>query len=111
MCQLYSGDVDGGTKALKKLSKDSPDYGPVWQYLGIVYEYYQGDTDAAKEAYQKAVEADPNDEYGAKSQADRRLAALAAAEGGDVTADAAGTTDATTTDGAEALENALDSGL
>jgi tetratricopeptide (TPR) repeat protein len=110
MCHLYKGDADAALQQLQDVTSETPDYGPAWVNIGIIKEY-QGDTDAAKEAYQKAVEADPNDEYGAKSQADRRLAALAAAEGGDVTADAAGTTDATTTDGAEALENALDSGL
>ena len=110
MCHLYKGDADAALQQLQDVTSETPDYGPAWVNIGIIKEY-QGDTDAAKEAYQKAVEADPNDEYGAKSQADRRLAALAAAEGGDVTANAAGTTDATTTDGAEALENALDSGL
>ena len=110
MCHLYKGDADAALQQLQDVTSETPDYGPAWVNIGIIKEY-QGDTDAAKEAYQKAVEADPNDEYGAKSQADRRLAALAAAEGGDVTANAAGTTDATTTDGAEALENALDAGL
>ena len=110
MCHLYKGDADAALQQLQDVTSETPDYGPAWVNIGIIKEY-QGDTDAAKEAYQKAVEADPNDEYGAKSQADRRLAALAAAEGGDVTANAAGTTDATTTDGAEALEDALDSGL
>ena len=108
MCQLYSGDVDGGTKALKKLSKDSPDYGPVWQYLGIVYEYYQGDTDAAKKAYKKAVEADADDEYGSKSYANQRLAAIAAQEnGGDLTEEQTDTSSSTESTGAAALEDAL----
>ncbi len=110
MCHLYKGDADAALQQLQDVTSETPDYGPAWVNIGIIKEY-QGDSDAAKEAYQKAVEADPNDEYGAKSQADRRLAALAEAEGGDVTADATGTTDATTTDGAEALEDALDSGL
>lgn len=110
MCYLYKGDADAALKQLQDVTSETPDYGPAWVNIGIINEY-QGNTDAAKEAYQQAVEADPNDEYGAKSQADRRLASLAAAEGSDVTADATGTTDTTATDGAEALEDALDSGL
>ena len=118
MCHLYKGDVDTALQQLQDVTSETPDYGPAWVNIGIINEI-KGDTDAAKEAYQKASEADPNDEYGAKSQADGRLAALAAAEkeeaskddSKDDSKDAADSADTTETEGAEALEDALDSGL
>lgn len=111
MCYLYKGDADTALEQLQGVTSETPDYGPAWVNIGIINEF-QGNTDAAKEAYQKAVDADPNNEYGAKSYADSRLASLAAAEGGDVTENAAETTtDTTEATGAEALEDALDSGL
>ena len=110
MCQLYNGDIEEGTKELETLSKDAPDFAPVWQYLGMVYEYYQGDTDAAKEAYQKAIDADPEDEYGAKSYANRRLGAMSAqANGGKLTENGIGTSETSGNVGASALTEALDS--
>ena len=118
MCHLYKGDVDTALQQLQDVTSETPDYGPAWVNIGIINEI-KGDTDAAKGAYQKASEADPNDEYGAKSQADGRLAALAAAEkeeaskddSKDDSKDAADSADTTETEGAEALEDALDSGL
>ena len=111
MCLLYSGDADAALAALQKLTEEAPDYGPAWANIGLIREY-QGDQDEAKEAYQKAIEADPNDEYGAKSYANRRLAAMAAQTGEgltDETAESAAGTNAPT--GAEALEDALGTGL
>lgn len=114
MCHLYKGDADTALQQLQDVTSETPDYGPAWVNIGIINEI-QGNTDAAKEAYKKASEADPNDEYGAKSQADGRLAALAAAEkeeaSKDDSEDAADSADTTETEGAEALEDALDSGL
>ena len=111
MCLLYSGDADAALAALQKLTEEAPDYGPAWANIGLIREY-QGDQEAAKEAYQKAIDADPNDEYGAKSYANRRLAAMAAQTGEgltDETAESVQGGEATT--GAEALEDALNSGL
>lgn len=109
LAQLYSGDASAATAALEQLTKDAPDYGPAWSNLGYVYEM-QYNQDAAKEAYEKAVEADADDEYGAKSFANRRLAAMAAAST-DISdeANATGGTDATdtTATGPSALDQAL----
>ena len=107
LAQLYQGNVTEATDALVALTNEAPDYGPAWSNLGYVYEM-QYNQDAAREAYEKAVEADPDDEYGAKSFANRRLAAMAAAttdlqEEADATA---GINDTTST-GPSALDEAL----
>lgn len=78
LCQLYSGDTDAARAALEELTAAQPDYGPAWANLGMVYEA-AGESDSAREAYQKAEEKDANDEYGAKSYAQRRLSAMDAA--------------------------------
>lgn len=78
LCQLYSGDADAARAALEELTAAQPDYGPAWANLGMVYEA-AGESDSAREAYQKAEEKDANDEYGAKSYAQRRLSAMDAA--------------------------------
>lgn len=86
LCQFYVGDYDAAQAALEKLTKDAPDYGPAWANLGLVYES-MWNTESAQDAYKKAAEADPNDEYGARSFANRRLAAMnesAVTEGQDV---------------------------
>lgn len=75
LCQLYQGDVTGAQAALTQLTEEAPDYGPAWANLGMSYEMVF-DTDSAKAAYEKAIAADPDDEYGASSYASRRLAAL-----------------------------------
>lgn len=75
LCQYYRGDTSTATAALEQITQDAPDFGPGWANLGMVYEQ-AGDTDKAIEAYQKAVDADANNEYGAKSFANQRLVAL-----------------------------------
>lgn len=80
LCLYYQGDTDGAIAALEQISEDSPDFAPAWANLGMLYEN-QGDTDKAKEAYRQASETDPDDEYGAKSFADRRLVLITASEG------------------------------
>ena len=110
MCVLNTGDTEGALAALQQVTVDNPDYGPAWANIGMIYEYQQN-TEKAKEAYQKAIEVDKNDEYGAQSYANRRLAAMAASEGEgltDETAESANTTEST---GAEALEDALGGNL
>ena len=112
MCQLYSGDTDGALAALQALTEEAPDYGPAWANIGLIHEY-KGEQDEAKKAYEKAIEVDPDDEYGAKSYANRRLAAMAAQSGSELTDEtsesASGNSDAST--GAQALEDALGTGL
>ncbi len=75
LCQFYAGDYEKAQSALEKLTKDQPDYGPAWANLGMIYESMYN-TEEAQEAYKKAAEADPENEYGAKSFANQRLAAI-----------------------------------
>ncbi|MDO4796960.1 MAG: tetratricopeptide repeat protein [Coriobacteriales bacterium] len=75
LCQYYMDDSDDAIESLEKLAKDNPDYPLVWANLGMLYEQ-QGESEKASDAYKKAVETDPNDEYGAKSYGNSRLIAL-----------------------------------
>lgn len=75
LCKYYAGDTDGAIKALKKVADDNPDFPLAWANLGMLYET-QYDTKKASEAYRKAVETDPDDEYGAYSYANQRLISL-----------------------------------
>jgi len=75
LCQLYGGDTSGALAALQKITTDTPDYGPAWANLGLVYEM-SGDTDSAVSAYEKAEATDADNEYGAKSYATQRIAAI-----------------------------------
>ena len=108
LCQLYSGDTSGATKALEDLTQSQPDYGPAWANLGLCYEV-RGDTDSAKEAYAKAQEADPDDEYGSSTFATQRLALIEQEESASsttTTTDLTGS-DATATTGTQGLSDAL----
>ena len=111
MCYYSTGDTDTALSELEALTESAPDYGPAWADIGVIYES-QGDQEAAKEAYNKAIEADPDNEYGANSFANRRLAAMAASQGEgltDETAESVSSGNAAT--GAEALEEALGGNL
>lgn len=75
LCQFYAGDYTAAQEALEKLTKDAPDYGPAWANLGLIYES-TFNTTSAEEAYKKAAEVDPEDEYGSKTFANQRLASM-----------------------------------
>jgi len=82
LCAYYQEDTTSALSQLKELSESAPDYGPAWANLGLLYEA-SGDTDSAKEAYAKAEETDPDDEYGAKSYAEQRLSSIESSESSD----------------------------
>lgn len=107
LCQYYKGDVDAARAALEELTASAADYGPAWANLGMIYEE-QGDTEAALAAYEKAVEADPDDEYGAKTYAEQRISALESASE-ETTDDSTDSADATTDDSADAAADSTDS--
>jgi|GEM_PF-172119 hypothetical protein len=69
-CQLYRGDTDAAVQTLEALTQASPDYGPAWVYLGVTYAQ-KGDNTKAINALKRAEAADPNDEYGAKTLAQK----------------------------------------
>lgn len=100
MCAFYQEDGTSALNQLEELTASAPDYGPAWANLGLLYEA-SGNTDAAKEAYAKAQETDPDDEYGAKSYAAQRLSVIESAESGD-SSDGSGSSDSTSTTGSSA---------
>jgi tetratricopeptide (TPR) repeat protein len=75
LCLLYKGDTSGAISALQQITTDSPDYGPAWANLGLAYEI-SGDSTSALSAYEQAETTDADDEYGAKSYAERRIASI-----------------------------------
>ncbi len=108
MCAFYQQDGTSALNQLEELTASAPDYGPAWANLGLLYEA-SGNTDAAKEAYAKAQETDPDDEYGAKSYATQRLSAIESAESGDsASSDSTSTTGSSAT-GSQGLSDTLGS--
>lgn len=75
LCNYYVGNTDEAVSSLTKLCEEKPDYAMGWANLGMLYEQ-QYDQSKALEAYAKAVETDPNDEYGAKSYAEQRIQSI-----------------------------------
>lgn len=103
LCQLYGGDTSGALAALQKITTDTPDYGPAWANLGLVYEM-SSDTDSAVSAYEKAEATDADNEYGAKSYAAQRIAAIKSSSttsgsGSSTTASGSSTTSSNKTTG------------
>ncbi len=84
LCKYYEEDTTAATTELETLTQESPDYGPAWANLGVVYEA-AGKTDEAKAAYNKAIETDANDEYGAKSYGESRISSLESSESASTT--------------------------
>lgn len=75
LCKSTKGETDAAIQELEAMSKEDPTFPLVWANLGMLYQT-KGDTEKASAAYQKAVETDPNDEYGAKSYANQQLISL-----------------------------------
>lgn len=75
LCEYYVGNTDEAVAALAKMTEEKPDYAMGWANLGMLYEQ-QYDQTKALEAYNKAVETDPNNEYGAKSYAEQRIQSI-----------------------------------
>ena len=75
LCKSSMGDTDGAIKDLEAMSAEDPAFPLVWANLGMLYQT-KGDSEKATQAYQKAVETDPNDEYGAKSYANQQIISL-----------------------------------
>lgn len=75
MCEFYTDNTEEALKTLTTMTEEKPDYPLAWAYLGMLYEQ-QYDYDKAKEAYAKAVETDPDNEYGAKNYGEERTKAI-----------------------------------
>lgn len=91
LCRYYLGDSAGAISALEKFVAATPDYAPAWANLGMIYQE-TGDTNKAEDAYNKALEVDPNDENGMKSYVTSQLQSITssadAATTGHASADA-----------------------
>ncbi len=117
LCKYYEEDTTAATTELETLTQEAPDYGPAWANLGVVYEAASR-TDDAKTAYNKAIETDASDEYGAKSYGESRLSSIESSESSSTTststdlADASSdgtTTSSTSSSGLSGLSQTLSS--
>ena len=108
LCKLYEGDTSEAKSQLETLTQNSPTYAPAWANLGMVQEY-SGDKDAAKTSYQAAIDNDPNDEYGAKTYATQRLAALESSSSTTSTTTNSTTSSTSGETGAKGLTDTLNS--
>ena len=77
MCQYYLGDTAGAIAALEEFCASVDDYAPAWADLGKMYED-EGETEKATDAYNKALDADPDNKYGQQSTVNSALSALTA---------------------------------
>ncbi|MBR1828708.1 MAG: tetratricopeptide repeat protein [Atopobiaceae bacterium] len=77
LCMLYKGDATGAQEALESVVEKDANCASAWANLGMIYE--MSDPDKATAAYESAIAADPDDEAGAKTFAQGRLDAIAAA--------------------------------
>ena len=75
LCRLYSGETSAAKTDLEAIVAEDETIATAWANLGLVNEIL-GDTDAAREAYNKAIAADPDNEQGAKSYASQRLLSI-----------------------------------
>lgn len=69
----YNGDLASAKEQLETFTATTTDFAPAWANLGVFYEA-DGDTDKAREAYQKALESNPDDST--KSFVDEQIEAL-----------------------------------
>ncbi|MBE6469727.1 MAG: tetratricopeptide repeat protein [Coriobacteriaceae bacterium] len=72
---FYTGDTTRAIDELEAFTKEDDAFGPAWANLGMFYEG-AGRTDDARAAYERAVEADPDNAYQVKTYAQQRLEAL-----------------------------------
>lgn len=71
----YTGDVTRAIQELETFTQEDGSFGPAWANLGMFYEG-AGRTDDARAAYERAIEADPDNTYQVKTYAQQRLDAL-----------------------------------
>ena len=88
LCQYYLGDTAAAIAALEQFCAGTADYAPAWANLGMIYED-AGETDKATDAYNKALEVDPDDTCGMKSFVTSKLQSITSSDAAtDTTADA-----------------------
>ena len=79
VCLFYSGEEDQAIADLSSFLEGTDDYVMGWYNLGAFYSQ-QGDNDQAKEAFNKVIELDPDNESGVVSYAQLQLAIIEASE-------------------------------
>lgn len=79
VCLFYSGEEDQAIADLSSFLEETDDYVMGWYNLGAFYSQ-QGDNDQAKEAFNKVIELDPDNESGIVSYAQLQLAIIEASE-------------------------------
>ena len=102
ICLFYSGDEDQAVSDLTAFLDETDDYVMGWYNLGAFYAQ-QGDNDKAKEAFNKVIELDPDNESGAVSYAQLQLAIIESNEQAaeeQVTDEGTDASDADASDGA-----------
>lgn len=72
LCQYYLGDTQGAVSALEQLTQADAGCAPAWANLGMMYQA-ASETDKAKDAFTRALAADPDDKYGVKSYCTKQL--------------------------------------
>ncbi len=75
LCQYDMGDTEQAVQEVEDLLSDQPDYAMGWYELGTLYEQ-EGDSDKARDAYNRAVEADGDASSTASLNAQFRLMIL-----------------------------------
>lgn len=79
VCLFYSGEEDQAIADLSSFLEETDDYVMGWYNLGAFYSQ-QGDNEQAKEAFNKVIELDPDNESGIVSYAQLQLAIIEASE-------------------------------
>lgn len=79
VCLFYSGEEGQAIADLSSFLEETDDYVMGWYNLGAFYSQ-QGDNDQAKEAFNKVIELDPDNESGVVSYAQLQLAIIEASE-------------------------------
>ncbi len=75
MCLYYTGDYETAREVLETAVESTPDNAMAWARLGMIRNVLEDD-DGAIEAFNTAMELDPDDETGAYSLASGQLALL-----------------------------------
>ena len=92
VAKYYEGDSTSAIATLEEAVEVYPEYGPAWANLGLFYES-RGRTAEAVDAYNKAIEVDPDDSQGAKSFAEDRISAINAQDSSATTGTGSGAGD------------------
>lgn len=79
---FYAGDHAKAIQTPETFVAQDDSFGPAWANLGMFYDA-DGRADDARTVYERAIEADADDAYGAKTYAQQRLDAMDSAAAGD----------------------------